>query len=315
MSYRTRWIPVALSVAAAAPLSAQPAPADPAQPVRIALEAAPFPGEPFGPPEHITFLFADEGFDTKLVKGAPYQAEAVTEVVQALADGNRIVRKTAAAVYRDSEGRTRREHTVAAVGPLVPAEAPPRTVFISDPVAGTSYVLEVDSRIARKLPAPPEGFTREAGFAREAGKDSPTDRIFIRKVIRKPAGEHGPEDALEPRVRKLQKPKTESLGTQTIEGVEAEGTRSRVTIPAGEIGNERPIEVVTERWYSPQLQTVIMSRHSDPRLGDTTYRLTGVSRGEPDRTLFEVPSDYTVTDAPAGPTMKKFHKRVPPPNE
>jgi hypothetical protein len=91
---------------------------------------------------------------------------------------------------------------------------------------------------------------------------------------------------------------TESLGKQNIEGVEAEGTRTTVTIPAGEIGNERPIEIVSERWYSDELQTVVMSRHSDPRFGENSYRLTNISRTEPARSLFEIPSDYTVKEGP-----------------
>ena len=98
--------------------------------------------------------------------------------------------------------------------------------------------------------------------------------------------------------------KTEELGTRTIEGVEAQGTRTTVTIPAGEIGNERPIEIVSERWYSNELQTVVMSRHADPRFGETTYRLANVSRAEPDKALFEVPSDYTVEEIPGDLKVK-----------
>jgi len=86
----------------------------------------------------------------------------------------------------------------------------------------------------------------------------------------------------------------DQLGKQIIEGVEAEGTRTTVTIPAGEIGNERPIEIVSERWYSPELQLVVMTRHSDPRFGETTYKLTNINRTEPAKTLFEVPADYTI---------------------
>ena len=92
--------------------------------------------------------------------------------------------------------------------------------------------------------------------------------------------------------------KTESLGKQIVEGVAAEGTRNTTTIPAGEIGNERPLEIVFERWYSPELQTVVMTRHSDPRFGETVYRLTNINRDEPARSLFEVPADYTVKEAP-----------------
>lgn len=67
-----------------------------------------------------------------------------------------------------------------------------------------------------------------------------------------------------------------------------------MTIPAGQIGNERPIEIVSQRWYSPELQTVVMTRNADPRTGETVYKLTGISRAEPPHSLFEVPPDYTV---------------------
>ena len=100
--------------------------------------------------------------------------------------------------------------------------------------------------------------------------------------------------------------KKESLGKQTIEGIEAEGTRSITTIPAGEIGNEQPIEMVFESWYSPELQTVIMSKHSDPRSGENTYRLTNINRTEPAHSLFEVPSDYTIQEA--GPPAEMRYK-------
>ena len=101
--------------------------------------------------------------------------------------------------------------------------------------------------------------------------------------------------------------RNESLGKQAIEGVDAEGTRKTIEIPAGEIGNERPIEIVFERWYSPELQVVVMTKHSDPRFGETTYRLTNINRSEPARELFEVPADYTVqgppgTSGPSGPS-------------
>ncbi len=74
----------------------------------------------------------------------------------------------------------------------------------------------------------------------------------------------------------------------------AEGTRSVTTIPAGAIGNERPIEIVYERWYSKELQLIIYSKHTDPRFGEQTYRLTDISRSEPDRSLFTPPADYKI---------------------
>jgi TonB family protein len=104
--------------------------------------------------------------------------------------------------------------------------------------------------------------------------------------------------------------KSEPLGKQTIEGVEVEGTRNVTTIPAGKIGNERPIEIVFERWYSPELQTVVMTRHADPRFGETTYRLTNISRDEPAHSLFEVPAGYTVRESPSTFTRTTSDKQI-----
>jgi hypothetical protein len=93
--------------------------------------------------------------------------------------------------------------------------------------------------------------------------------------------------------------RTESLGTSQIEGVQAQGTRTVVTIPAGEIGNQAPIEMITEQWFSPELGTVVLSRRSDPRFGETTYRLQNIVRAEPSPELFQVPADYTIDPVPA----------------
>ena len=90
--------------------------------------------------------------------------------------------------------------------------------------------------------------------------------------------------------------KTEDLGKQAFWGVEADGTRETSTIEAGAIGNDRPIAVVSERWYSADLKTVMMTRHNDPRTGDETFRLSNVRRGEPGQDLFMVPPGYTVTE-------------------
>jgi hypothetical protein len=213
----------------------------------------------------------------------------VTEIVQTLADGNRIVRKTTAAVARDAEGRTRREHVLGAIGPVIVADKAPHLVFIHDPVAGVSYVLEVDSRVARKLPPLPR-----PASASEGEPGPPADAVELAP----PGAGAPPLPPLKPFTRRLPKPETESLGRQTIEGIDAEGTRETIAIPAGEIGNEKEIRIVSERWYSPELQAVVMSRRSDPRLGETTYRLTGISRVEPDRALFEVPQGFTLKEGP-----------------
>ncbi len=96
-----------------------------------------------------------------------------------------------------------------------------------------------------------------------------------------------------------------------IEGVESEGTRTTVTISAGQIGNELPIQIVSERWFSPELQVVILSKHNDPRMGETVYRLSNINRSEQPRTLFEVPSDYKIVESsPNDPPFFLFNNKV-----
>jgi hypothetical protein len=281
-------------------------------------------GAPMPPPPGADFVFiATENVSGKVVKGAPYAAEAVTESVQTLADGNRIVNKFTSQVYRDSEGRTRREQTLKGLGVVGNGEEPLQTIFINDPVTGISYSLDTRSHIAHKsVPirvqlmskpgAPGEGNRFEFRTAQGAGATSSV-------IVTGPAGQAGTRVAPPPgavehfemrtegaagfAIRTKTSPGNEvkeQLGKQLIEGVEAEGTRTTITIPAGEIGNERPIEIVNERWYSPELQLVVMSRHSDPRSGETTYKLTNINRIEPAKSLFEVPANFTVKESQFG---------------
>jgi len=265
------------------------------------------------------FVSSEMGFGGKVVKGAPYSAQAVTESVQMLADGNRIVRKTTASVYRDSEGRTRRDIAVGNIGPYAVAGDPAQTIFINDPVAGVDYILDPRSHSARKLSLSHiDGLRTKVEAGARGGvqvfsASTPEDRQVVvteMKVAEEMAAASGGAKASTPVTKSevwvagadsagtwtKKEPKIESLGKQMIEGVEAEGTRSTLTISAGEIGNELPIQIVFERWYSPELQQVVMSKQSDPRVGETTYRLTSINRSEPSHSLFELPSDYTVKD-------------------
>jgi len=214
---------------------------------------------PFPPDPTFNFVGSEIRFGGPTVKGAPYSATAITETVQTLANGTRISRKTTASVYRDGEGRTRREQTFGAIGPFPAAGEAPQMTFIDDPVAGAQYVLDARTHTAQKMES----------------RNGP------------PPNSHPPSSS---------QAKTESLGVKTIEGVEAEGTRSTLTIPAGQIGNDQPVEIVSERWYSPELQVVVLSKHSDPRIGDHVYRLTNISRAEPAKSLFDIPADYTITE-------------------
>lgn len=286
--------------------------------------------------DDFVFVSAEMSFDGKIVKNAPYSAQAVTETTQTLADGNRIVRRNTANIYRDSEGRTRRDQTVGAFGPFATQGEPPMTLFINDPVAGFNYILDPRSKTARKLPAaqmfergimPPRDKTASKALAAadearaehnarmganaQAGADTaPRRRMRGTGFVFSTPAPGIPAPDVMVYAQDGNEPKVEQLGKQAVEGVEAEGQRVTMTIPAGAIGNEREISVVSERWFSPELQTVVMTRHSDPRFGETVYRLTNINRSEPARALFEVPSDYTVRDI-GRPKVRFFNKRLP----
>ena len=232
----------------------------------------------------VQFISAEVGMPGKTVKGAPYSADAVSESVQVLADGNKITRKSTSQVARDSEGRTRRHDKLGGIGPWGAANGPHEMVFINDPVAKVNWVLEVNGKTARKMPLPEISLKPgEAGhiFMRHRSEDG--TREERKDIVMAAPIAHAPG-------------KTESLGKRNVEGVIADGTRTTMTIPAGDMGNERPIEIVSERWFSPELQTIVMTRNNDPRFGETTYKLTNLVRAEPQRSLFEVPPDYQVTE-------------------
>jgi hypothetical protein len=212
----------------------------------------------------------------RVVKGLPYTADAVSESTQTLGDGTSISRKSTMAVARDGEGRLRRERIIDSIGPFTAGDGRRTLIVIDDPTLGSHFVLDLENKTARKIrnPQPPPGGGRPPGDI-----DNQRGEFADGKV--------------------------ESLGTKSIEGVEAEGTRATVTIPVGEIGNDRIIEIVSERWFSPTLQAVVLSKHSDPRMGDTVYRLTNIKRIEPDAALFKIPADYKVIEGQPPPPPRR----------
>lgn len=284
-----------------------------------------------GDKDHVMFFATEFAFDGETVKGAPYSADAVTETTQMLTDGNRIVRRNSSTIYRDSEGRTRREFSFGGAGFWTPKEGEPgKSIIITDPVAGVHYVLDVNDKVARKMPLPHVVFLKKDGDDKTPGEvvvnaqasdKGQIERVEIRSADqaavgaivsnggeqqivvapRHPAGMgmgHGPGFKIA--VADPSNAKEESLGKNTIEGVECEGTRVTMTIPAGQIGNERPIDMVTEQWYSPELKTMVLSKHIDPQFGETVYKLTNINRSEPAKSLFEVPADYKIDETNPG---------------
>jgi hypothetical protein len=234
----------------------------------------------------------------KVVKGAPFSAVAVSETTQTLADGNHITRTTQTNLYRDSQGRFRKEVTLSAIGPLAASGQPHSFVEISDPVAGTAYVLEPDQKVARQMPGGMGMRVRTNGG--QGGPGGPGDVVY-RTFREAKAGLTNTTAKAEP------------LGDQMINGMITQGTRTTRTIAAGEIGNEKPITIVSERWYSADLQMDIKSTHSDPRFGDTSYTLTTIQRTEPSASLFTVPSDYTIEQGNKGKFLMNLPSPPPPP--
>jgi hypothetical protein len=273
-----------------------------------------------GMPAGMAFLQNEFGHPREIVKNAPYTADAVTESIQVLPDGNRIVRKSTSFLARDTQGRTRQERKGGGNA----------RVFIYDPMDGRNVVLNEQSRTVVRiprmpsLPMPPEPGAGPlpptppappaAGAPAPEGVEIRPGRVVVK---RRNAGAAGKDDDVQVEVIRIGrgdmdgampptpplppltlpimprgKGEVKSLGTRDFDGVKAEGTMTTHTIPAGQIGNERPIEVTSERWFSPDLFVVVYAKTSDPRAGDTIYRLTNIKRSEPSPDLFKVPADY-----------------------
>jgi len=255
-----------------------------------------------------------------VVKDKPYSAESVTESTQVLADGNRITHGNQSRFYRDSQGRTRREQTVGTLGAFQSSSAAITMITIGDPVAGVTYFLDPSAHTARKLQPFHIAFGDGATFEQAVPPPGAPGGLALSGVIgngesvRGAVGQtvtimHGPgpgplpgspAERGGPVVESMSgaDARNEDLGKQVLEGVLAHGTRETVTIPAGAVGNERPIEITSETWYSDDLAAVVLSKASDPRYGETSYRLVNVVRGEPAPDLFAVPEGYEVQTDP-----------------
>lgn len=196
----------------------------------------------------------DEGFNNQVVKGKPFSATEERHSLQVLSNGTRIESSQTNRLFRDSEGRTRVEDMNSMVS-------------IWDPVEGFRVELDPKTKTARR------------GGRGGAALTTPVITFAGDRV--NGGARSGPAEV------------TENLKQQMINGVTAQGTRVTTTIPRGQIGNDREIAVVTERWVSNDLQMLVRSVNTDPRFGDTTYELTRIVQAPQDGYLFQIPSDYT----------------------
>ena len=247
------------------------------------------------------------------IKGAPFCATVVTEHTQNLSDGNRIHTSESSQLCRDSQGRTRRDAGLNLLG-AAPQANSPRLVTIVDPVEGFRYLLDTGSKTAQKMPIGADKFFFtsdkaigdpgnggnavfvERGSAANADGSSlsvPGADVNVHSMTINKAGDESGRGS-------------ENLGDQTIEGIRATGTRVTTVIPAGKMGNEKPITVMSELWYSPELKVNVMTKHDDPWAGELKTEFQNVSTAEPDSSLFTVPADYTVIEDKDGPVVYKL---------
>jgi hypothetical protein len=265
-----------------------------------------------------TFTFNERvPFESKTVIGIPYSADLVSENVQVLPDGNRIVQRTIGRVYRDSEGRVRREEDRPSGNP---------NISITDVVARTSFSLNAERHEATQTPMALFAFTvgnrsllrtavdgqrgAEEADARKRELEAAEGRggrgVPLAEVQRRLAEVQGQLEREREKivlgrglvVGSREESVEEKLQDRFIGGVLAAGTRRTTTIAAGAIGNERPIKSVSEEWFSPELQILVMTEHTDPRTGRSTYQLSNINRNEPDPSLFQIPADYTIRKGP-----------------
>jgi hypothetical protein len=238
--------------------------------------------------------------DRKTVTGAPYSAKIVTESVQPFPDGNSITHTSTSTVYRDSQGRTRREQNINIVGPSQVSGSPIQFITIDDPVSGVRYNLNPNKMTATQLTT-----SGAAGSLPVKVVPNPDGSAVITYSISGDGlaggggGRGGSVSVMAPEVS-TDNVTTESLGADTMQGLSVLGTRVTRTIPAGQIGNAQPILIITDKWYSQDLQIEVKTVHSDPRTGTTTTTVTNLSRNEPNPSLFTVPPGYTISTGGRG---------------
>jgi hypothetical protein len=232
-------------------------------------------------------------FSGKIVTGRPFTAEAVVETDQTLADGSHVTGRQSLTAARDSQGRTYREEI-----PGTPASgsSTPKAVYISDPVAKVNYFLGPD-HVAHKTPM--LSLAAQAGAATVSTNGA--SRLSLQTFAAGYGGGKGPVHIGAQGAQPAQQLApgaidTKQLGTQVITGFIADGTRATLTIPAGQVGNQNPLAIVLERWYSRDIEATILAKQSDPRVGASSYQLISVQQIEPPATLFQIPSGYTIEE-------------------
>lgn len=259
----------------------------------------------------VAFTTSVVGTNSKPVTGAPYSAQIVTESVQPFPDGNSIKHTSTSTVYRDLQGRTRREQNLNIVGPSQVSGSPIQLITIDDPVSGIRYTLNPNKMTATQVTtsgAP--GSLPVKVVPNPDGSAVFTYSISGDGLGGSGGGRGGSVSVMSPEVSK-DDVTTESLGADTMQGLSVLGTRVTRTIPAGQIGNAQPILIITDKWYSQDLQIDVKTVHSDPRTGTTTTTVMNLSRNEPNPSLFTVPPGYSISTGGSGANRVTLKQQEP----
>ena len=232
------------------------------------------------------------------VAGQPYEASKVTHSVWKLADGTTIRHDAETKIARDGEGRVREDLETTSASSIggKQTNATRESVTVADPVDHSLTTWTGTTKMAFRMQMPNlSGLAKKPGMGGIMGGMPPPPRpasVSLGTIppLRETAPPPGRVTADKYEVR------TEDLGQQSIAGVLATGKRTTTVIATGKIGNDQPITIVHEEWYSPDLKVVVKSEDSDPRSGDRTMELEGLTRGDPDPSLFHAPEGYKVQD-------------------
>jgi hypothetical protein len=261
-----------------------------------------FSGGPDGIKGDLTFNLTRP---IQLLANAPYSGDQKNESVQTLADGTHITRTMPVPtqkIWRDSQGRVRIEQALGGGGMANSTHKVPTLVQIEDPVAGYIYILDDINKVAHRVKAQVvpqrsmEPMTRRVAPVEGGGGGG-----RIGSGVTGYLGERGAAVNARPRLEMLA---PEDLGTQMIDGVSAHGTRTTTVIPTGSQGNDGPITITGDSWFSPELNMTIRTVSNDPRSGIQTMGIANLTRNDPDPSLFMVPADYTTVDENGTFTIK-----------
>ena len=218
------------------------------------------------------------GLGQQNITGAPYSAALRTSFEQKLPEGNAIRSSQIVHQARDSKGRTMNEAPIGCTHAEDGRLKAVLAVTVFDPTTKTIMNWQVDDMMSKVV---------HVNLMHEPSHKPPTAEEAAEQMKR---------SQMAARTQKNDQVQIESLGSKTVAGVQVEGVRRVRTIPAGEEGNDLPMEVIDERWSSKALGLTLLRIDDDPRRGRTTVEFEDLSLNEPDPAVFAAPAGYKIVE-------------------